>query len=202
MKRGRLEKPLALERFVALLERWNRSINLVSRRDMADIWTRHIADSLQLGELWHGQPERAIDLGSGAGFPGLILAIGYGLHVDLIEKDQAKAAFLREAARVTGAPVSVIACRIEDARLPRAQLVTARGLAPLATLLEFADGFLMPEGACLFLKSHNVDAEIGLANQHWSMDLEKIPSRTDKSGVVLRIARLSRLQKFDRSGPA
>ena len=104
--------------FVELLRRWNRSINLVSARDLPVLWTRHIADSLQLGGLWRTRPERAIDLGSGGGFPGLVLAIQYGVHFDLIEQDQGKAAFLREAARVTGAPVTVIATKIEDAAVP------------------------------------------------------------------------------------
>jgi len=182
----------ALQRYVELLRRWNRSINLVGARDIPVLWTRHIVDSLQLGALWSRRPERAIDLGSGAGLPGLVLAIHYGVHFDLVEQDQGKAAFLREAARVTGAPVTVVATKIEDAVLPRAPLVTARGLAPLSKLLGYAEKLLTPGGECLFLKSRGVEAEIAEAAKGWTMDMEKIPSRTDSSGVILRVSEIAR----------
>jgi 16S rRNA (guanine527-N7)-methyltransferase len=182
----------ALQRYVELLQRWNRSINLVSARDIPVLWTRHVADSLQLGTLWRGLPERAIDLGSGGGFPGLVLAIQYGVHFDLIEQDQAKAAFLREAARVTGAPVTVIAVKLENAVLPRAPLITARGLAPLARLLGYAEKLLTPGGECLFLKSRGVAAEIAEAASGWAMDVEQIRSSTDDNGVILRVSGIAR----------
>lgn len=183
----------ALVLFVEQLRRWNRSINLVSARDLPVLWTRHIADSLQLGGLWRARPERAIDLGSGGGFPGLVLAIQYGVHFDLIEQDQGKAAFLREAARVTGAPVTVIATKIEDAAVARASLVTARGLAPLSRLLGYAQNLLTADGECLFLKSHNAEAEIAEAARNWTMHIERIPSRTDGNGVVLRVSGIARI---------
>ena len=104
-----------MQRYAELLRRWNRSINLVSARDIPVLWTRHIADSLQLGRLWSASRSgRSIWVPAG-GFPGLVLAIQYGVHFDLLEQDQGKAAFLREAARVTGAPVTVMATKIEDA---------------------------------------------------------------------------------------
>jgi 16S rRNA (guanine527-N7)-methyltransferase len=183
----------ALQRYVELLRRWNRSINLVSARDIPGLWTRHIADSLQLGALWNRRPERAIDLGSGGGFPGLVLAIAYGVHFDLVEQDRGKAAFLREAGRVTGAPVTVIATKIEDAAVARAPLVTARGLAPLSRLLGYAENLLVPGGECLFLKSRGVDAEIAEAALQWTMRVEQIPSRTDSSSVVLRVWDIARI---------
>jgi len=182
----------ALQRYAELLLRWNRSINLVSARDIPVLWTRHITDSLQLGRLWKRQPERAIDLGSGGGFPGMVLAIQYGVHFDLLEQDQAKAAFLREAARVTGAPVTVVATKIEHAAVPRAPLITARALAPLSALLGYAADLLTPDGECLFLKSRGVDAEIAEAARGWAMDLEKLPSSTDSGGVILRISNIAR----------
>lgn len=183
----------ALQRYVELLRRWNRSINLVSARDIPGLWTRHIADSLQLATLWSRRPERAIDLGSGGGFPGLVLAIAYGVHFDLVEQDRGKAAFLREAARMTGAPVTVVATKIEDAAVPPAPLVTARGLAPLSRLLGYAENLLMPGGECLFLKSRGVEAEIAEAALEWTMRIERIPSRTDSSGVVLRVWDIARV---------
>ena len=102
----------ALTAYIELLTRWNATINLVSPADLPHLMTRHIADSLQLAAIGAPLPPRAIDLGSGAGFPGLILAIVHGLEIDLIEQDQRKAAFLREAAMVTGAPARVHAVKI------------------------------------------------------------------------------------------
>ncbi|HVC63417.1 MAG TPA: 16S rRNA (guanine(527)-N(7))-methyltransferase RsmG [Acetobacteraceae bacterium] len=183
----------ALQRYVALLLRWNRAINLVGARDLPALWTRHIADSLQLGALWNKPPKRAIDLGSGAGFPGLVLAIHYGIHFDLLEQDQGKAAFLREAARVTGAPVTVVATKIEDAVVPRAKLVTARGLAPLSRLLGYAENLLTPDGECLFLKSRGVESEIAEAARAWTMRIEQLPSRTGGNGVILRVSGIARM---------
>ncbi|KXV79083.1 16S rRNA methyltransferase, partial [Acetobacter malorum] len=114
-----------LEAFVALLEKWNPRINLVSSRDIASVWERHVLDSLQLAPLVAGQ-ERFIDMGSGGGFPGVIVAIATGVPGTLIESDQRKAAFLREAARVTQAPIKVLAERIEQVDLAPVPVVTAR----------------------------------------------------------------------------
>ncbi|MBV8397238.1 MAG: class I SAM-dependent methyltransferase, partial [Acetobacteraceae bacterium] len=107
-----------LEAFAALLARWNHRINLVSPRDLPHLWERHIADSLQLIDLLDPPRTCGIDIGSGAGFPGLILAIATGIPFHLIEADQRKASFLREAARVTAAPARVYAVRAEAAQLP------------------------------------------------------------------------------------
>ena len=181
----------ALRSFAELLLRWNTSVNLIGRGETRHLWSRHIADSLQLGKLGP-LPPRAIDLGSGAGFPGLVLAIAYGIHVDLIEQDQRKAAFLREAVRVTGAPAAVHAIDIAHAAVPPAPLVTARALAPLVQLLGFAERLLTPDGACLFLKGRGVEAELADALQGWRMQVRRFPSDTDPDGVILRISGLSR----------
>src|SRR5262249_30193274 len=101
-----------LDRFAALLLRWNRTVNLISRADEPHIWARHIADSLQLLPLLNPMPDRGVDLGSGGGFPGLILAIASGMHFDLIEADRRKSAFLHEAARITRASVRIHTLRI------------------------------------------------------------------------------------------
>jgi len=185
----------ALELFASLLLRWNQTLNLLARRDEPLVWERHIADSLQLARWMTPRPERAIDLGSGAGFPGLILAIATGVPFDLIEADQRKAAFLREAARATGAPIHVHAIRIEAANLPPALLVTARAVAPLPKLLALAAPLLAPGGMCLFLKGAGVDAELTAASAEWHMDLERIPSRTAPNASVLRISKLARVPR-------
>ena len=179
--------PPALRSFADLLLRWNASVNLIGRGDVHALWTRHIADSLQLGRLCK-LPGRAIDLGSGAGFPGLVLAIAYGIHVDLIEQDQRKAAFLREAIRVTGAPAAVHAVGIARAAIPPAPLVTARALAPLPKLLEYAVPLLTPDGICLFIKTSSALSEIEAAKRHWHMQVETLASETDPNGLVFRIS--------------
>jgi 16S rRNA (guanine527-N7)-methyltransferase len=182
----------ALRDFADLLLRWNASVNLIGRGDRDSLWTRHIADSLQLGRIGK-LPARAIDLGSGAGFPGLVLAIAFGIDVDLIEQDQRKAAFLREAARLTGAPVTVHATDIARVAIAPAPLVTARALAPVAKLLDYAAPLLAPDGACLFLKSRSVDAELAEAGRHWRMQVEQHPSATGPDGVVLRLSGIVRI---------
>lgn len=183
----------ALERFATLLLTWNRTVNLISASDEPVLWERHIADSLQLIPLMQPLPERAIDLGSGAGFPGLVLALATGVLFDLIEADQRKAAFLREAARLTGAPVRVHASRIEAAVLAPAPLVTARALAPLPRLVHLAAPLLSPGGACLFLKGTAVDAELTQSIAQWHMRVERIPSRTAPDACILRISELCRV---------
>jgi 16S rRNA (guanine527-N7)-methyltransferase len=183
-----------LDRFAALLLRWNSKVNLVARTDEPFLWVRHIADSLQLAALMTPRPERAIDLGSGAGFPGLILALATGVLFDLIEADQRKAAFLREAARVTSAPVRIHPIRIEAAQLPPAPLITARAVAPLPKLLALAAPLLAPGGMCLFLKGANADAELTHAATQWQMQADGIPSRTAPGARILRITELSRVR--------
>jgi 16S rRNA (guanine527-N7)-methyltransferase len=183
----------SLERFTSLLVRWNRTVNLVSRRDEPLLWNRHIADALQLVPLMQPLPARAIDLGSGAGFPGLILALATRVPFDLIETDQRKAAFLREAARVTAAPVRIHAARIESARLAPAPLVTARAVAPLSKLLALAAPLLAPGGQCLFLKGARVASELTDAATQWHMHAERIPSRTAPDACILRISDPSRV---------
>jgi 16S rRNA (guanine527-N7)-methyltransferase len=178
--------------FVALLLRWNRRINLISRADEPFIRQRHIDDSAQLAQLIPRGTQRAIDLGSGAGFPGLILAALTGVPFDLVEADQRKAAFLREAARVLAAPARVHPVRVEEAQLPPASLITARALAPLPRLLALAAPLLAPEGTCLFLKGPGLESELTLAAGQWHMRVDRIPSRTDPKAVILRITELQR----------
>jgi 16S rRNA (guanine527-N7)-methyltransferase len=184
-----------LDRFAQLLLRWNRTVNLVAGADEQVLWRRHIADSLQLAAFVGPPLERGIDLGSGGGFPGLVLSLATGVPFDLIEADQRKAAFLREAARVTGAPVQVHSVRIEAARLPPAPLVTARAVAPLPKLLTLAAPLLAPDGTCLFLKGAGVGAELTQAESQWHMRLDSIPSRTAPGARILRITKFNRVPR-------
>jgi 16S rRNA (guanine527-N7)-methyltransferase len=179
-----------LAAYEVLLRKWNATINLVSAADLPLLWPRHIEDSLQLGTIAGPLPPRAIDLGSGAGFPGLILSIAFGIGVDLIEQDQRKAAFLREAVMVTGANARVHAMKIERVKLPAAALVVSRALAPLPVLLRLVKPLLTEDGFCLFPKTRAVEPEITEAERHWSMRIERLPSVTDPNGVILRISEL------------
>lgn len=179
-----------LDAFAALLLKWNSSLNLIAPGDATVVRDRHIADSLQLVPLMPIGVTRGIDLGTGGGFPGLVLAIATGVRFDLIESDRRKASFLRTAILETGAPAAVHCCRIEAADVPPAALVTARALAPLPRLLPMAARLLTPDGVCLLLKGAKVDDELAAVEQDWSMAVTRIPSKTGADGVVLRLERL------------
>lgn len=181
-----------LEAFVALLEKWNPRINLVSSRDMAFVWDRHVRDSLQIAPLVQGASS-FIDLGSGGGFPGVITAIATNVPGTLIESDQRKAAFLREAARVTVAPVKVLAERIEQATPEPAPIVTARALAALPKLLEWTAPLVAKGGKAVFLKGQQAEDELTEARRNWHMDVCIHPSVTSHDGVILEVSNLERV---------
>jgi 16S rRNA (guanine527-N7)-methyltransferase len=185
-----------LRQFADLLLRWNATLNLIAAKDAAGgaagLWDRHIADSLQLVALMPPSIARGVDLGTGGGFPGLVLAIATGIPFDLIESDRRKASFLRTAILQTGAPATVHCCRIEDAQVPPAPLVTARALAPLPRLLPLAARFLTDDGMCLFLKGARIEQELASVDQDWTMYATRIPSHTSPDGVVLQVTNLRR----------
>lgn len=180
-----------LEQFAVLLQKWTRSINLVSQGDRDVIWSRHILDSLRFLPLIPAGVSRGLDLGSGAGFPGLVVALASGVPFDLVEADQRKAAFLREAQRVTGAPVQVHCTRIEELSLPRAPLITARALAPLAVLLSYAHRLLDRGGMALLAKGARVEDEIANAEKHWRMNIRRFDHPSDSSSTILAVTDLS-----------
>ena len=177
--------------FESLLRRWSSRIQLVAPGDLDHIWPRHIEDALQLVPLIPPSAGRGIDIGSGAGFPGLILAIAADLPFDLIESDQRKAAFLREAARETNAPATIHPVRAEAAKIPPVPLVTARALAPLPRLLALVAPFVAAGGTCLFPKGRSADTEIAEAASVWRFRMERLPSHTHSEGTILRITELA-----------
>jgi 16S rRNA (guanine527-N7)-methyltransferase len=186
-----------LDAFVELFLRWQPAVQLVANADLAKLWTRHIADSLQLIEL-RPQAKRWADLGSGGGFPGLILALGLGARanglVHLIESDQRKAAFLREAVRATNAPAMVYAERVESVakRLaPEVDAITARALAPLPRLLELAAPFFAENIPALFLKGQDVDNELTETTKSWNIQATIAASRTHPQGKIVIVERAS-----------
>lgn len=185
--------------FATLLLHWNRTVNLIARGDEPALWPRHINNSLQLTTLVPPGASRGIDLGSGGGFPGLVLAIATDIPFDLIEADQRKAAFLREAGRVTQASVHVHAVRAEFARIGRAPLITSRALAPLPHLLSLAAPFLAPDSICLFLKGSMINSELTAAAAEWHMQVKRVPSQTAPGASILRISDIARVHDNTRS---
>jgi 16S rRNA (guanine527-N7)-methyltransferase len=181
-----------LEAYAALLILWSARINLVGRSTIADLWRRHILDSAQLQTLLPPSARTLIDLGSGAGLPGLVLAILGAPGVELVEADSRKCAFLREAARVTEVDVTIRPCRIQAVPPHPVDVVTARACAPLDRLLELAEPFLASGGEALFLKGERVAEELTLARKRWTMTASLSQSRSDPRGVVLRLQQVAR----------
>lgn len=183
-----------LQLFADLIAQWSARVNLVSRSDLPRLWCRHIADSLQLIPLIPKQSSSALDLGSGAGFPGLVIAIATDIPFTLVEVDQRKGVFLQEAARLTRAPIRVLNSRIEHIKLSPTHILTARALAPLPILLAFAEPLLAPDGIALFPKGKNLDAELTEAVCEWHMRIERFPSRTNPEACVLRLSEIRRVR--------
>ena len=185
------ETEARLREFVALLLRWNARINLTAERAEATIWQRHVLDSLQLAPLVPSIEGPLVDLGSGAGFPGLMLALATGRETHLVESDRRKSAFLIEAARILVLPrVKIHPTRIDAATLPPAAILTARALAPLTVLLPHAHRILSPSGIALFPKGRTAEQELTDAAGAWIMRTERFPSRTDPDSTILRLSEI------------
>lgn len=194
MKHG-LETTERLAAYRSLLLRWNARINLISGETATEIDQRHIADCAQLGPLLPGEGPVA-DIGSGAGLPGMVLAIfqpDRAFH--LVESDKRKAAFLVEASAQLKLPmVRVHACRAENAKLPALSAITARACAPLASLLPYAVKFLAPGGVALFPKGKTAEKELTEAALDWHFTLERFPSATSPEATILRLSNIHRVQ--------
>jgi len=194
VSRETLEK---LECYAALLEKWNPAINLVSKASLPQLWTRHVADSAQVLAIADVDRGTWVDLGSGGGFPGMVVAILAAethpeLSVTCLESDQRKATFLRTVARETGTEVTILADRIENVPPLAADVVSARALAPLANLIGYATRHIAPEGLALFLKGTGQAKEIGTALESWAFHLDTTPSRTDPQSIILKLRSIRR----------
>jgi 16S rRNA (guanine527-N7)-methyltransferase len=194
-----------LKTYAAMLEDWNARHNLVAQSTMNDIWRRHFWDSAQLVPLI---PETAVslaDLGSGAGFPGLVLAEllkdRKRLRVVLYEATGKKCQFLETVASRLTLDVQVRQARIEGEKPQAFDVIVARALAPLPSLLEYAQRFWANRTIGLFLKGQNVDAELTDAHKSWKFDLERLPSASDPSGVILKVTDLSPCRQSNRRPP-
>lgn len=176
-----------LQTYVALLTAWNRRINLVGANTIGDVWRRHILDSAQLKPLLPSYTRIVVDVGSGAGLPGLVLAILGVSEVHLVESDQRKASFLREAQRVTDTPVTVHAQRAERLAPIAADAIVARAVAPVDNLLLMVDKFRGHHTICLFLKGKGVEEELTHLPPALKMKAQILPSRSDPTGRILRL---------------
>ena len=186
-----------LEIYDKLLAKWNPAINLVAKSTLADVWSRHFLDSAQIFALAPKNALRWVDLGSGGGFPGLVVAIlaleqRPELRVTLVESDQRKATFLRTVAREVGATVIVESVRVEQLTPQNADILSARALAPLAQLCGFAERHLAQTGTGVFLKGANAQQEIDEALALWRFEVQKTISKTDPSAVILTVQGIAR----------
>jgi len=186
-----------IEIYVKLLLTWQQRINLIGPDTASQVWERHVCDSLQLLQLLPADCHSIAELGSGAGIPGLILAMAADVEAHLYESNGKKAAFLREAARQTGTRAIVHNVRLEtlrgETRLPPVQCVVARALAPLPLLLDYAEPFLSRGATGLFHKGQDVDAELTEATKYWRIDVLKHASQCDSRGVILEIREATRV---------
>lgn len=194
------ETEARLDTFVDLLLRWQKMTNLISPATIPQLWTRHVADSLQLIDLAPAA-KVWIDFGSGGGFPGIpvacVLADRTGAQVHLVESNGKKAAFLREAVRATRVPAVVHQKRIEDCGDSfgdKADVVSARALAPLKTLCDQAFPLIRRGAVGLFPKGQDVAAELTEAAKYWRVRARTVPSRTSPEGCIVVVTRLERLK--------
>jgi 16S rRNA (guanine527-N7)-methyltransferase len=180
-----------LESYVALLADWNQRHNLVSEKSLSEVWHRHVWDSAQLIRFVPDSAASLVDLGSGAGFPGIVLAILLRdrpkFRAVLYESIAKKCRFLEEAAMRLTLPVAVRNVRMEAAKPEAFDLITARACAPLTKLLGYARSFQAPNSVCLFLKGQSIDAELTEARTSWRIDPIRHASLTDPGGVIFEI---------------
>jgi len=190
-----------LKTYVGMLEDWNARHNLVSAASLADVWNRHIWDSAQLLSHIPEAAKTLADLGSGAGFPGLVLAelLRGKVRVTLFESTAKKCQFLEAARDRLGLDIIVRNERMEAAPPQTFDVVTARACAPLDKLLRYAQHFAGSKSVCLFLKGQNVGLELTEAHKHWKMSLQQHPSLTDPSGSILEIRELAHVRPSQAS---
>lgn len=180
----------ALQDYAALLRKWNPAINLIAPSTVADIETRHIADSAQLADLSAAASGPWVDIGSGGGLPGVVMAaLRPDLPVTLIESDKRKCSFLRTCARELQLQnLSVVNMRIEQAPASRAANLSARALAPMPLLMSYVVRHLDPSGTAWLMKGRNWQSEVDEARKDWHFDLVAHPSLTDPEAVILELA--------------
>ena len=173
-----------------LLVKWQSKINLVSGKTLDDIWLRHFLDSAQLFRLLPAKNKSILDVGSGAGFPGLVLVLMGARNVTLIESDTKKCMFLREVLRQTGKSANIVNCRIEEYGHREFDIVTARALAPMERLLSYVKPYFGAHTKGLFPKGKQVDEELTKAMKQWKLEVSRVPSITSNTGVILVVEKI------------
>lgn len=173
-----------------LLIKWQRSINLISPTTIDEIWERHILDACQFHRLVVSRETALVDLGTGAGIPGVILAILGVPNIHLVESDQRKTIFLEEAKRQLSLSYAIHCQRIEKTIISHVGFVTARGCAPLSRLFTLSQHFLSPETICLFAKGKNYAKEVEEAEEHWTFERIIHPSITDSDAAILELSHI------------
>lgn len=187
-----------LNRYVELIIKWNPKINLVAKSTIDDIWSRHIEDSLQVYFQADAKCQKWLDIGSGGGLPGIVIAIlaktqDAGFKVELMESDQRKSVFLRTVIRELELPATVVTSRIEAAEPSVADILSARALADLSVLLAFSERHLRSGGYCMFAKGKNWQNELKKAQESWHFQYEVFTSITDADAVVLKLWEVERV---------
>jgi len=187
-----------LQQFADLVRKWTPKINLISPATIPELWERHIVDSAQIYRFAPESYEKWVDIGSGGGFPGIVMAIiaktqQPNASFILIESDQRKATFLRTAARELNLRVTVLAERIEKASAQGADVVSARALSTLSTLLPLIERHINSDGQAILHKGKKAGEEIADARQNWRFDLEEFSSLTDLGGQILIVKGISRV---------
>lgn len=183
-----------LQIYEGLLHEWSERMNLVARSTLDGIWHRHMLDSAQIFPLISKDAKTLVDLGSGAGFPGLVLAIMGVPDVHLIESTGKKTSFLHAVADATGVSVQIHNDRIEALKPIKADVITARALAPLDKLLGYAQRYSTPETHHIYLKGQHVGDELTKAHKMWIMKVDRLPSSTDPQGSVLSVSEVSHVK--------
>ncbi|MEM9047697.1 MAG: 16S rRNA (guanine(527)-N(7))-methyltransferase RsmG [Pseudomonadota bacterium] len=189
-----------LELYHTLLQKWSRGINLVARSSLDDVWRRHFADSAQLLDLASRDAKQWLDLGSGAGFPGLVIAIlaqqkRPELSCTLLDSDARKGEFLRTVIRHAKIGCTVKTVRVETVEPKCYDVVSARAVAPLTRLLSLAKPFLGPGSICLFLKGKSAKTELTEAHRTWHTQTEMVPSETHAEASILIIKHVRRMSE-------
>lgn len=181
-----------LVHYVSLLEKWNKSINLIAPSTVSDIWHRHIEDSLQMLPLLPSKPTEILDIGSGAGLPGIIISLSTDHKVTLVDSDKKKGLFLKEIRRHLNASYDIICDRAENIPHQKYGIVTSRACANLSGLLALSHPFLEEKSFCLFHKGKNYSKEVEEAEKKWLFDLEITPSTTDIDAALLKLSNIQR----------
>ena len=173
------------------LAKWQSKINLISGKTIDNVWRRHFLDCAQLHNLLPSGTKNILDIGSGAGFPGLVLAVMGVKNVTLVEADSKKCLFLSEVVRRTGRHANIVNCRIEEFDGGHFDVITARALAPMDKLLSHINPHFGPRTKGIFLKGEQVDSELTKAKKQWKLKYKTIPSITSDGGSIIIVEKIS-----------